>query len=239
MRGRGCYESLVGSLFRFHSSAVCVALALTLGACEEGLSPADAPTPPPEAMPRAPQLAASAAPTEGPVVEVADAGAVADGAHHAVLVTTCAIDKNGCLLAQPSAAPSDSSYRVVFGGGVGAIRTRGQAMADLYKEIRDWTENGGHLAAETHHLGDPPPDLEGAKSARRTGGADDPLVAAAFELMDAVDHDGEVTLDALSQRSPSSCKLSIASPDPDAGASRCLVNAPGPSSNPLGGLGRH
>jgi hypothetical protein len=230
---------LVHTCFGLRSIA-CFAAGLALAACEEGLSPADAPTPPPEAMPHAPQPIASAALVAGPVADLGDAGAVANVGHHAVMVTTCAIDKNGCLLAQPSAPPPESSYRVVFGGGVGAIRTRGQAMADLYKEIRDRTESGGHLAAETHHLGDPPPDFEGAKAAPRSkAAADDPLVEAAFQLMDAVDHDGEVTLDALSQRSASSCKLSIGVPDPDGGAARCLVEAPAPGSNPLGGLGRH
>jgi hypothetical protein len=179
-------------------------------------------------MPRAPQPAASAAAPEIAAVEVLDAGPPADESHHAVLVTACSIDKRGCLLAQPSGPSDDASYRVAFGGGVGAIRTRGQAMAELYKEIRDRTTNGAHLAAEPHHIGDPPASAQGAKTAPRpaAGLADDPLVEAAFQLMDAVDHDGEVTIDSLPMRSPSSCQLSMASLESDAGGARCLVNAP-------------
>ncbi len=236
MLERGCYECLVEIRARQRTvlrgiAPIGLALAILAPmACEDQMMPAEAP-PSPATMPRAPQLAASGATTETAAVEIADAGTLADESRHAVIITTCSIDRNGCLLAQPSSPPDDSSYRVVFGGGVGAIRTRTQAMADLYKEIRDRTSSGAHLAAETHHLGDPPPGQEGAKAAPRLGTGDDPIIEAAFQLMDAVDRDGEVTIDSLPMRGPRTCKLSIGPVAVDAGEIHCLVKAP--TSSPL------
>ena len=135
MLERGCYECLVEIRARQRTvlrgiAPIGLALAILAPmACEDQMMPAEAP-PSPATMPRAPQLAASGATTETAAVEIADAGTLADESRHAVIITTCSIDRNGCLLAQPSSPPDDSSYRVVFGGGVGAIRTRTQAMAD-------------------------------------------------------------------------------------------------------------
>jgi hypothetical protein len=180
-------------------------------------------------MPLVPSLAQAPATTRSASLDVGDAGAVVDATGHAVLVTSCAIDKRGCLLAQPSSTPDDATYRVVFGGGAGSIRSRGQAMAELYKEIRDRTGAGGHLSAEPHHIGDPRPGAEAAKAAPRPRKTDDPLVEAAFQLMDAVDHDGELTIDSLPMRSANSCRLALGVEAEDGGSSRCLVNAPAPS----------
>jgi hypothetical protein len=231
-RGRGCYECLVHTRARVRLFAHIVArllAALALGACEDGMTRAEAPPPSLDTMPRAPAPAASApAPESQPVADV-DGGAPADTSYHAVLVTICAVDKRACLLAQGSPTPEDSSYRVVLGRGVGAIRTRGQAMADLYTEMRARTGAGGHLMATPHHIGEPPANL--AASPRSRAAADDPLVEAAFNLMEAVDRDGEVTIDAAPSVSAGGCKVAVGSLEADAGAARCLVGAPAASSS--------
>jgi len=206
---------------------VSLAATLALGACEDHMSPAEAPPPSLATMPRVQQAATSpvAAPESTAATEVIDAGEPSDDAQHAVLVTSCALDKIGCVRAQPSPVPDDTSYRIVFGGGAGAIRTRGQTMADLYKEIRDRTNAGAHLAAQTHHLGDPAPGADLASAPRaRSRVDDDPLVEAAFQLMNAVDRDGEITIDTLPPRGPRACKLSLGALDPDGGGANCLVN---------------
>ena len=103
-------------------------------------------------------------------------------------------------------------------------------MAELYKEIRDRTQSGEHLEARPRHLGDPPADPAGAAPRSKARAADEPLVEAAFQLMDAVDRDGEVALDPLAQRGAKGCRLSLGAPDPDAGSGHCLLDAPGASS---------
>jgi hypothetical protein len=248
---RRCYECLVqqGALRRtillLSLYLTALVAALGLGACEDRMLLADAPPPSLATMPRAPQIEANPAASEGPLSadaaseESADSGPPIDESPHIILVTACRIDRRGCLRAQPSPPPDTSAYRVVFGGGGGAVRTRGQAMADLYKEIRDRTEAGEHLAAAPHHVGDPPAE-EGQDAPRsRSHTADDPLVEAAFQLMAEVDRDGEITIDSLPRRAPSSCKLALGSLDPDAGASHCLVEGAAPSGSGLGtGTGR-
>jgi hypothetical protein len=181
---------------------------------------AEAPPPPSAETVHAPPAVTSSATSEATVTDVADGG---DSSPHVVRVTMCALDRSGCLRAQSESPPEDSSYRVAFGRGAGLIRTRGQAMAELYKEVRDRTDSGEHLAAKAHHLGDPHTPLE-----PRTRVAEDPLTEAAYQLMEAVDRDGEITIDSLSRQGPGTCKLSLGPLDPDAGATNCLINAPSP-----------
>ncbi len=171
----------------------CLAPLLAAGACEDLSRPAEAPPPLSiDSMPRAPAPVASAAPAaESPAADIGDAGALLDdGAPHAARVTLCAIDIGGCRHASPSLPVPDGSYRVVFGRGAGLVRTRAQAMAELYKELRDRTEDGEHLEARPYHIGDPPPDLETAARRSPSRAGDEPLVEAAFQLMSAVDRDG-------------------------------------------------
>jgi hypothetical protein len=191
--------------------------------------PAEAPSPSEANMPHAPMpvASASAAPSAAPVADEEDAGAPVERDPHAVLVTSCAIDRNGCLAAQPTSPQSEASYRVAYGRGGGTIRTRQQAMAELYKEIRDRMDSGAHLVAVPHHLGDPVPTAGGAEASRpRAHKSDDPVIEAAFQLMDVVDHDGEIAIDALATAGSRSCKLSLGNPESDGGVSRCLVEAP-------------
>jgi hypothetical protein len=116
-------------------------------------------------------------------------------------------------------------------------------MAELYKELRDRTESGSHLAAKAHRLGVAPenggdgggappekrPEPQEAAGRGKSASSEDPLVQAAFALMDSVDQEGSITVDALPPRTASDCTLSIdsvASDDFDGGLSRCLVAAP-------------
>jgi hypothetical protein len=241
-----CYECLVQPFALPRAISLCLSFApllaaLGLGACEDRMLLADAPPPPLSSMPRAPQQTGAdptasegSPPANAPPEDVADSGPPTDDSPHMVLITACRIDRRGCLRAQPSPPPATSAYRVVLGGGGGAVRTRGQAMADLYKEIRDRTEAGEHLAAAPHHVGDPPPeDAQDAPRAHSHAG-DDPIVEAAFELMAEVDRDGELTIDSLPRRAPSGCKLALGSLDPDAGSSRCLVEGASSSGSGTG-----
>jgi len=198
-------------------------------------------------MPRAPQEMANAAapdPASGATtgtgtaagtgdappapLDAIDSGVVIDDSPHMMLITACWIDRRGCLRAQPSPPPAGSTYRVVFGGGTGSLRTRGQAMADLYGAIRDRTQAGEHLAAAPHHVGDPPADDAQEPVRPRSHGDEDPIVEAAFKLMAEVDRGGELTIDSLPRRAPSSCKLALGSRDLDAGEPECLVEGAGP-----------
>lgn len=226
-----------------HESAVRWSLLAILGAgavvalstaCEEGSSLADAPPPSIASMPRAPEPIASASPSAPPasIDDASDAGEEAappiDEGHHAVLVTACSADRRGCRRAQAGSRVDEAAYRVSFGRGPGSVRTRGQAMADLYKEIRDRTQGGESLAAEAHRLGDPPARTDDSSRAHHV--ADDPLVEAAFQLMDEVDRAGELTVDAVSNQRGIPCRVSLDTGSSDAGISRCLVEAPATST---------
>jgi hypothetical protein len=101
-------------------------------------------------------------------------------------------------------------------------------MADLYRELRDRTASGAHLAARPRHLDEPeggvlpPPDETEIR--RGAPMENDPLVEAAFELMAVVDREGELTLDTAPSNDP--CKVALGGPElPDASASiaRCFV----------------
>jgi len=115
-------------------------------------------------------------------------------------------------------------YRVSFGTGSGSVRTREQAVADLYREVRDRTGFGTRLLAVRHHLERRQASLEAEDppaSPRVGSTGSDPLVEAAHSLIGAVDADGQVTLDVA--HGGASCKVLLAARDLDAGARRCLV----------------
>jgi hypothetical protein len=212
-------------------------VSLAVGACDDRMIPAEAPTPSEATMPRTAMPVASTTVTEGPALSATGGGASATRGHHAIIVTSCAIDKS-CSGAQATSPQTEATYRVAFGRGAGTIRTRGQATADLYKEIRDRMDSGAHLAAEPHHLGDPAPIADTEPARMRKSAGDDPVVEAAFQLMDAVDQNGEVAIDGVPMMGPSACKLSMGHVDADAGTSRCLVE--GQSTGPkMEGRGRH
>ena len=72
---------------------------------------------------------------------------------------------------------ADASYRVVFGVGRGASRSRAQTVADLYQELRDRTALGSRLEAEAHAVGDAvgaaPSGLEVDVPQRKLSGANE------------------------------------------------------------------
>jgi hypothetical protein len=159
---------------------------------------------------------------------------------HTLMVAQCSREGAECSLAHANAPPGPT-YVVAFGTGAGSTRSRAQAMADLYRELRDRTASGSHLAVRPRHLaesegGAPAAEDTDTRAAASAGG--DPLVEASFELMKIVDRDGEITLD--SAPSNASCKVALveASPlDASAGVDRCLQAEERHQGRPSGGRG--
>jgi hypothetical protein len=141
------------------------------------------------------------------------------------MVAECSREGAQCSLANGTPPPGPT-YVVAFGTSAGSTRSRQQAMTDLYRELRDRTASGSHLAARSQHLaesegGGPAADDADSKEAKSAGG--DPLVDAAFELMKIVDREGEITID--SAPSNRSCRVSFVQPTPldaSAGEDRCF-----------------
>jgi hypothetical protein len=187
--------------------------------------------------PPAPTEMASAA----PVGASADAGAAPSTMpFHTITITQCTRDRDACQRAGSATAPG-APYRVAFGSGLGTVRMREQAVADLYREIKNRTDLGTHLAAASHHRDRAVPDsgaLEPPVEPRPAAATSDPMVDAAYQLIDAVDAQGEVTLDVAHGRRD--CKLSLTSDSVDAAPRRCLlVGDPRPGRNdPEGPRGR-
>ena len=205
------------------SSSLLLAAALSaavaaLFACEERFS-ANPPPLSPESLGPASSTAMDSLLAPLPT----DAGApVADGSH-AMSVVLCSWAPDACPAGDAEAA-GDGTYRVVFGSGRGAIRSRGQAMADLYKELRDRIQSGQHLDAEVHAPGDGGASLASRGGSTKPAASDsDPLSQCAFQLLNLVDGVGGVTLDAVHGSGSSGCKVSLGHALGDGGASRCLV----------------
>jgi hypothetical protein len=196
--------------------AIVLALAAASG-CEQRFSAAPPPLPPGSIPP-----ASSSGGIDALLGPSTDAGAVLD-VHHALTVTLCSASPQACPAAE-TGATTDASYLVVFGSGRGVVRSRGQAMADLYKELRDRTGSGERLDAETRIPGDAgrPNGGGGGGGASKPGtDSSDPLSACAFQLLDLVDGVGEVTLDVVHGTGTTQCKVSLGG-----SGSRCLVKAP-------------
>jgi hypothetical protein len=156
----------------------------------------------------------------------ADAGSTASDVSHAMTLTLCADNPQVCPGADPASA-SEGAYRVVFGSGRGAVRSRGQAMADLYKELRDRTGSGERLDAEPRVSDAGGAPLSRSSGANKKGSADnaDPLAQCAFRLLDLVDSTGEVTLDVFHGAGSRGCRVSLGGQN-EAGALQCLVQEP-------------
>jgi hypothetical protein len=200
-----------------------VLLALAFGGlcgCVERFS-ANPPPIAPESLPPVTSSNAVAA-LMAPTPTAADAGAVAADSSHALTITLCSSSAQPC-----PGSDADGGYRVVFGSGRGAVRSRGQAMADLYKELRDRTASGERLDAETRSPGGAgsPAPVGGGASSKATGSKDDPISQCAFQLLDLVDGVGEVTLDVVHGSGSHGCQVSLGR-SADGGASRCLVQEP-------------
>jgi hypothetical protein len=171
--------------------------------------------------------------TPTPPVGAAEAAARSDAdapsTFHTITVTLCAKDVEGCRNAQSAAG--SAAYRIAFGSSLGTLRTRSQAEADLYREVRDRTTLGTHLAAHARHLEAVAVDAGGAVAASTPhalpesvdSSGTDVLIDVARTLLAAVDTEGEVTFD-VSHARPS-CKLSLTAAGADA-SWRCLVREP-------------
>jgi len=192
-----------------------LALASLCG-CEERFSA----NPPPIAPESLPPVSSSNAVDALLAPTATDAGAPAPDLSHALTVTRCSSSAQPC-----PASDADASYRVVFGSGRGAVRSRGQAMADLYKELRDRTASGERLDAETHAPGDAGGHAPVGGGASTKASNDDPIAQCAFQLLDLVDGVGEITLDVLHGAGVHGCQVSLGRAA-DGGALRCLVQEP-------------
>jgi len=151
-----------------------------------------------------------------------DAGALSLERSRALTITLCSSSGHPCPDAE-----ADASYLVVFGSGRGAVRSRGQAMADLYKELRDRTASGERLDAESRSPGAGSGSIPvgAGSSTKASASSDDPISQCAFQLLDLVDGVGEVVLDVVHGARSNGCQVSLGR-TADGGASRCLVREP-------------
>jgi hypothetical protein len=154
-----------------------------------------------------------------------DASAARDTSH-ALVVTLCSASPQACPAPEGDAS-TDGSYHVVFGSGHGAIRSRGQAMADLYKELRDRTKSGEQIDAVPRAPGGAgsPARLGGGSTSKASEDSSDPIAQCAAHLLDIVDGVGEVSLDVLHSFGSTGCVVSLGR-SADGGASQCLIKAP-------------
>jgi hypothetical protein len=199
---------------------------MAVAACEERFS-----SHPP---PLAPESLAPASSANGGIDALfaaapTDAGAAPVDASHAFTVMLCSASPDPCPASDP-----DAGYRVIFGSGRGVVRTRGQAMADLYKELRDRLTGGERLDAETHAPHDGGTGTAGSGPFTKPGSGDDELSQCAFQLLDLVDGVGEVTLDVV--HASRGCRVGLGR-SADGGALRCLVQE-ADAPHGLGGGGR-
>lgn len=205
-------------------SSLLLAVALAgLARCEQRFSS----SPPPVAPESLAPVASSGAVDPRLAPTSADAGVEARDSSRDMTITLCSASPLPC--ASPDAGDTvDAAYRVVFGSGRAEIRTRGQAMADLYKELRDRTASGEELVAESRAPGDagaPVVPGRGATTKADASGGD-AIAQCAFHLLDLVDGVGEVTLDVVHGYGSHGCMVSLGRASAGAGASRCLIDAP-------------
>jgi hypothetical protein len=195
---------------------------VALVCCEQRFSA----TPLPMAPESAPSAVSSGA-LDSLLAPAADDAGAAVVQVRAMTVTLCSASPHPCEVAE-GGTPDDEAYRVVFGSGRAEIRTRGQAMTDLYKELRDRTTAGERLAAIPHaprSTGGAYTASGGASAKAGTGEGDD-LTRCAFHLLDLVDGVGEVVLERLPRFASSGCIVSLGRPGADAGLPQCLIKEP-------------
>jgi hypothetical protein len=145
----------------------------------------------------------------------------------AMTVTLCSASPQPCA-APDTDASSDDSYRVVFGSGRAEIRSRGQAMADVYKELRDRTTAGERLAVipRAPRSSGGAYTASGRASARAGGDTGDDISRSAFHLLDLVDGVGEVVVELLPRFASSGCIIALGRPGGDGGIPQCLIKEP-------------
>ena len=172
-------------------------------------------------------------PLGGPVGEPTEADAGGSAASsvestppdltHMMTISVCARDADTCKNAQGAGEDPTLGYRVAYRTGAGMLRTRDQAMADIYKELRDRINGGSRLVAQSHHLAEAPDAQAGFANPRHGANRSEPVVGAAFELMDMVDAEGEVTVDTVAGAAGRTCKLSVGGLAWDGGTGHCLL----------------
>ena len=208
-----------------------IALVAGLLACEQRFSSSPPPLAPGGHAPTSPAaIDALLAPA------TRDAGPAAHDSFHAMTITLCSASPEPCPPSEERAS-AEASYRVGFGSARATIRSRGQAMADLYKELRARTEAGDRLDAETRapgHSGAPAAAGPGPTTAP-SGDSSDPLTQCAFHLLDLVDGVGEVTLDIVHESGLADCTVSLGNSPGGHGGSQCLIKAPGRPHPPASG----
>ena len=167
---------------------------------------------------------------------LADAGPVPVDSSHALTLMICTSSLQGCPA--EADASSAASYRVVFGSGRGAIRSRGQAIADLYQVVRDRTTSGERLTAESRVPGDAGASVGGRSTTKASAGGSDPIAQCALRLFDLVDGGNEVTVDVIHGGRSNGCMVSLGPFAADGGAPQCLIEEPERLHRPGRGSGR-
>jgi hypothetical protein len=156
---------------------------------------------------------------------VGDAAAPTTDSSHAMSIASCSWTPGECPAAEPDASV-DTMYHVVFGSGRGVVRTREQAMTDLYRELRDRIDAGERLTVRPR----PRADMgTGAgwhgRSTSPSTPSSDALAQSAMRLLDAVDGAGELLVD-VNHNSRSGCVVSLEQSVGDGGVSQCLIDEP-------------
>jgi hypothetical protein len=216
------------------STTLALALAV-LSACEQRYS-GDAPANTPVNAPATSSTASLAAVL---ALDATDAGSVALSTSHAMIVTNCGWPTHPCGDLDTSAS-ADGNYRVTFGSGHASIRSRGQAMSDLYRELRDKTSAGQQLDIEARSPSASGPSTPTPPGAAHRGGSNDPITMASFVVLDLVDNIGEADVDAVYGTGSDQCVIALgralgAVTAKDAGAGSCLMREPErPKRIPLG-----
>jgi hypothetical protein len=200
-------------------STSVLAVSAGLSACEQRYS-GDAP---PAAPTGAPATSSSAGLNAVLAIGAQDAGTVGLSASHAMTVTNCAWPTGPCAGVDIDAS-AEGSYRVVFGSGRASIRSRGQAMADLYREMRDKTSAGQRLDLEPHTPGAADASAGPAAPHASNPSGSDPITQSAFVALDLVDAVGEVNVDVVYGTGADGCLISLGRAA--RGGQQCLVHEP-------------
>lgn len=122
-------------------SGLWLVFIVALTCCEQRFSAA-----PPLLAPESAPSAVSSGALESLLTPAADDAGAEVAQARAMTVTLCSASAQPCEAAEGGASDGEA-YRVVFGSGRAEIRSRVQAMTDLYKELRDRTTAGERLAA--------------------------------------------------------------------------------------------
>ena len=145
---------------------------------------------------------------------------------HAMIVSTCASSTKPCSDSVADAAPSQ--YFVVFGSGRGVVRSRDQAMTDLYEELRNRIEAGERLdvrsgKASASDASAPREQGQTQPSTATSAGQGETVTHCALRLLRLVDEVGQMTLDVVHGMGDKTCLVSL---ERSIEGSTCLIQAP-------------